>query len=128
VAIQALNLYPILFLNLTAALANVDPAMEEAASNLGCTGLRRFRRITLPLIMPGVFAGGTIVFIFAFTELGTPLVFDYSRVTSVQIFQGIKEISGNPFPSALVVVMLVSTLLLYLASKLAFGRGGHAMS
>lgn len=127
VAIQALSLYPILFLNLTAALANVDPAMEEAAANLGCTGLRRFRRITLPLIMPGVFAGGTIVFIFAFTDLGTPLVFDYSRLASVQIFNGIKEISGNPFPFALVVVMLSCSVLLYLASKLAFGRGRHAM-
>jgi iron(III) transport system permease protein len=128
VAIQALNLYPILFLNLTAALANVDPAMEEAAANLGCTGLRRFRRVTLPLIMPGVFAGGTIVFIFAFTELGTPLVFDYARTASVQIFYGIKEISGNPFPFALVVVMLAATLLLYLASKLMFGRGHQAMT
>ena len=127
VAIQSLNLYPILFLNLAAALANVDPAMEEAASNLGCTGFRRFRRITLPLIMPGVFAGGTIVFIFAFTELGTPLVFDYARVASVQIFYGIKEISGNPFPFALVIVMLAATLLLYLASKFLFGRGQHAM-
>ncbi|HEX8310926.1 MAG TPA: ABC transporter permease subunit, partial [Chthoniobacteraceae bacterium] len=68
VALNALHLYPILYLNLTAALANVDPAMEEAAENLGCTGLRKFRRITLPLIMPGLFAGGTIVFIFAFTE------------------------------------------------------------
>jgi len=128
VVIQALNLYPILFLNLAAALANVDPAMEEAAANLGCTGLRRFRRITLPLIMPGVFAGGTLVFIFAFTELGTPLVFDYARVASVQIFYGIKEISGNPFPFALVIVMLASTLLLYLASKLLFGRAQHAMT
>ncbi len=128
VVLNALHLYPILFLNLTAALANMDPAMEEAAANLGCTGFRRFRRITLPLIMPGVFAGGTIVFIFAFTELGTPLIFDYARVTSVQIFHGIKEISGNPFPFALVVVMLVATLLLYLASKLLFGRSEHAMS
>ncbi len=128
VVIQALNLYPILFLNLTAALANVDPAMEEAAANLGCTGFRRFRRITLPLIMPGVFAGGTIVFIFAFTELGTPLVFDYARTASVQIFYGIKEISGNPFPFALVVVMLTATLALYGLSKLLFGRGEQAMS
>lgn len=128
VAIQALNLYPILFLNLTAALANVDPAMEEAAANLGCTGFRRFRRITLPLIMPGVFACGTIVFIFAFTELGTPLVFDYARVASVQIFYGIKEISGNPFPFALVVVMLACTLLLYTVSKPLFGRAQHAMT
>ncbi len=127
VLVQSLNLYPILFLNLTAALANVDPAMEEAAANLGCTGFRRFRRITLPLIMPGVFAGGTIVFIFAFTELGTPLVFDYTRCASAQIFQSIKEISGNPMPFALVAVMLSATLLLYLTSKFVFGRSQHAM-
>jgi iron(III) transport system permease protein len=127
VLVQSLNLYPILFLNLTAALANVDPAMEEAAANLGCTGFRRFRRITLPLIMPGVFAGGTIVFIFAFTELGTPLVFDYTRCASAQIFQSIKEISGNPMPFALVAVMLSATLLLYLSSKFVFGRSQHAM-
>jgi len=127
VALNALHLYPILFLNITAALANLDPAMEEAAENLGCTGLRKFRRITLPLIMPGLFAGGTIVFIFAFTELGVPLIFDLTRVTSVQIFYGIKEIAGNPFPFALVVVMLACTVLLYAISKLAFGRTGHAM-
>ncbi len=127
IALNALHLYPILFLNVTAALANVDPAMEEAAENLGCTGLRKFWKITLPLIMPGLFAGGTIVFIFAFTELGIPLIFDITRVTSVQIFYGIKEIAGNPFPFALVVVMLTSTVLLYAASKLAFGNTSHAM-
>jgi len=115
-------------LNLTAALANVDPAMEEAAENLGCTGFRKFRRITLPLIMPGLFAGGIIVFIFAFTELGVPLIFDYARTTPVQIFYGIKEMAGNPFPFALVVVMLASTALLYLASKLAFGNSDNAMT
>ncbi len=127
VVMNALHLYPILYLNLVAALANVDPAMEEAAENLGCTGLRKFRKITLPLIMPGLFAGGTIVFIWAFTELGVPLMFDFQRVTSVQIFSGIKDIGGNPFPFALVAVMLVSTVLLYAASKLAFGRASHAM-
>ena len=51
--------------------------MEEAAENLGCTGMRKLCRITLPLIMPGMFAGGTIVFIWAFTDLGTPLEFAY---------------------------------------------------
>lgn len=126
--VNALHLYPILFLNLTAALANLDPAMEEAAENLGCTGLRRFWKITLPLIVPGIFAGGTIVFIFAFTELGVPLIFDYTRVSSVQIFYGIKEIAGNPFPFALVTVMLISTVLLYALSRFAFGNANHAMA
>lgn len=127
VIMNALHLYPILYLNLTASLANIDPAMEEAAENLGCHGFRKFFKITLPLIMPGLFAGGILVFIWAFTELGVPLMFDYSRVTPVQIFNGIKEIGGNPFPYALVVVTLVSTALLYAASKWLFGRGSYAM-
>ena len=127
VVMNALHLYPILYLNVVAALANLDPAMEEAAENLGCTGLRKFRRITLPLIMPGLFAGGTIVFIWAFTELGVPLMFEYTRVTSVQIFSGIKDIGGNPFPFALVAVMLGASAILYAASKWLFGQDPHAM-
>jgi iron(III) transport system permease protein len=127
VGMIALSLYPILYLNVAAALANIDPAMEEAAQNLGCTGFRRFRRVTLPLIMPGLFAGGTIIFIWSFTELGVPLMFDYTRVTSVQIFHGIKEIGGNPFPYALVFVMLMVTVGLYFAGKRIFGGAGYAM-
>ncbi len=127
VIVEALALYPIIYLNAIAALANVDPALEEAAQNLGCTGLRRFWKITLPLINPGLFAGGTIVFIWAFTELGTPLVFDYAQVTSVQIYYGLKDIGGNPFPYALVAVMLVSSIALYAVGKGLFGRSGYAM-
>ena len=127
IIMNALHLYPILYLNVVAALANVDPAMEEAAENLGCTGLRKFRKITLPLIMPGLFAGGTIVFIWAFTELGVPLMFEFNRVTSVQIFFGIKDLGGNPFPYALVAVLLFFTVLMYAGSKMLFGRSAHAM-
>ncbi|MBI2812913.1 MAG: iron ABC transporter permease [Opitutae bacterium] len=125
--VNALSLYPIIYLNVVAALANIDPAMEEAAANLGCTGLRRFRRITLPLVKSGLFAGGTIVFIWAFTDLGVPLIFDYSRVTSVQVFHGLKDIGGNPFPYTLVAVMLFSSVLFYAVGKGLFGRDSHAM-
>lgn len=125
--VEALALYPIIYLNAVAALANIDPALEEAAENLGCIGWSRFRQITLPLIRPGLFAGGTIVFIWAFTELGTPLVFDYDRVTSVQIYYGLKEIGSSPFPYTLVTVMLVASIGLYALGKGLFGRDGHAM-
>lgn len=128
VLMNALHLYPIAYLNVSAALANVDPAMEEAAENLGCHGARRLYKVTLPLIMPGVFAGATIIFIWSFTELGVPLIFDFTRVTSVQIFNGIKDLSGNPFPYALVVVLLVLTVLFYLLGKWLFGREISASS
>jgi iron(III) transport system permease protein len=126
IVMNSLHLYPILYLNITAALSNLDPAMDEAAENLGCAPVRRFFRVTLPLAMPGIFAGASIVFIWGFTELGVPLIFDYSRVTSVQIFDGAKDMGGNPLPYALVAVMLVISVLLFLASKLAFGRSDYA--
>jgi iron(III) transport system permease protein len=117
VAVQVLSLYPIMFLNLSAAMANVDPALREAAQNLGASGLRLFRTITLPLIVPGYFAGAVIVFIWAFTDLGTPLIFDFSRVVPVQVFDALLELNTNPMGYALVVVVLVLTAVLFLASK-----------
>jgi iron(III) transport system permease protein len=126
VVMNVLHLFPILYLNVCAAMANLDPAMEEAAANLGCNAWDRFWRITLPLIMPGIFAGGAITFIWAFTELGVPLVFDYDRVTSVQIFNALKDISNNPFPYAMVAVLLVITTSVYALSKWLWGNAAAA--
>ncbi len=131
ILMEVLHLYPIIYLNAAAALSNLDPALEEAAANMGCDAWSRFWRVTLPLIMPGVFAGGTIVFVWSFTEMGVPLLFDYDRVTAVQVFRSINDLSGNPFPYALVAVMLVFSTLFYLVSRLLFGSanaggGGRA--
>lgn len=127
VVAQALALYPIIYLNATAALANLDPALNEAAENAGAGPVRRFFKVTLPLIRPGLFAGGTIVFIWSFTELGTPLMFDYYTVTPVQILSGIKEVGGTAQPYALTVVMLTMAILLYLIGKVVFGGKAYAM-
>ena len=127
VIMNALHLYPIIYLNFAAALANLDPALDEVAENLGCPAWKRFTKVTLPLTMPGIFAGSTIVFIRSFTELGVPLIFDFTRVTSVQIFDGIKDLSGNPIPYASVAVMLMCTTLLYATSKYFFRRSNFVM-
>jgi iron(III) transport system permease protein len=117
IILQTLNLYPIMFLNVSAAMANIDPAMREAAQNLGAGGLRLFRTVTLPLILPGYFAGAIIVFIWAFTDLGTPLIFGFSRVVPVQIFDAVNEINTNPLGYALVVFVLLLTVALFVVSK-----------
>jgi len=126
IVMNALSLYPILYLNIVASLANIDPALGEAAENLGCKGFRKFWRITFPLIRPGVFAGCTIVFIWAFTELGVPLMFNFNRISSVQIYNGLKEIGGNPFPYALVAVMFILSATFYLVGKGLFERNNYA--
>ncbi|MFM1768939.1 MAG: hypothetical protein RJA22_1468 [Verrucomicrobiota bacterium] len=127
VLLQVLNLYPIMFLNVSAAMANVDPALREAAQNLGAGGWRLFRTITLPLILPGYFAGAIIVFIWAFTDLGTPLIFGFSRVVPVQIFDALKEVNTNPMGYTLVVFVLLLTVALFLTSKRVLAGRRHEM-
>ena len=127
VILQVMNLYPVMFLNVSAAMANIDPSLRESAQNLGASGWRLFRTITLPLILPGYFAGAVIVFIWAFTDLGTPLIFGFSRVVPVQIFDAINEINTNPMGYALVVFVLMLTLALFLVSKRALAGRRYEM-
>ena len=122
VVVEALGLYPIMLLNVQAALANIDPAMEQAAANLRAGRWTIFRKITFPLMRPGIFAGATLVLIWSFTELGTPLVFDYHTITPVQVFHQITDVASNPLPYALVVVMLLASALLYVIGKVVLGR------
>ncbi|MSR69846.1 MAG: iron ABC transporter permease [Phycisphaerales bacterium] len=122
VAVQSLALYPILYLNILASLANIDPGLEEAARNVGARPWQRFLRITLPMVRPGFFAGATIVFVWSFTELGTPLMFGFRTITSVQIFDGLKEIESSRQPYALTVVMFVIATSIYLIGRFTLGR------
>ncbi len=127
ILLQALAFYPIIYLNVSAALANIDPALHEAAQNLGAGTWTTFRRVTLPLVAPGLFAGCTLVFIACFTELGTPLIMNYTRCAAVQVYDELKEISASPFPYALVTVVLLASVSLYALSRLLFGGRAYAM-
>ena len=118
---EAFSLYPILFVNVLTALSFVDPSLEQAAANLGASAWRVFRSVTLPLMLPGVFAGASIVFIWSFSELGTPLMFDFYDVTPVQVYFRITEISNNPLPYALLIVTMLGCCLVYALGKLAVG-------
>lgn len=118
IALTALHLYPVLYFNLSASLSSLNPELERAAEMLGATRVRKLWRVTLPLTAPSLFASLTIIFIWSLTELGVPLLCDYDRVTSVQIFVGLKDIGQNPFVYGLVSVALLATVGLYGISRL----------
>ncbi len=135
--VEALHYFPFILLNVAAALANLDGAMEEAAENLGCTGLRLFRRIVLPLVLPGYLAGALLVFIKVFDDLGTPLVLGvtnmlapqaYLRITSV----GVDDPLGYVISVALMGISLASLWISYRAlagrEYATSQRGGTAVS
>ena len=127
VILEVLHLYPIMYLNIAAALANVDPSLEEAAENMGAGKFRLFRTITLPLMVPGYFAGASVVFIWAFTDLGTPLIFEYRKVIPIQIFNMVADIRGNPMGFSLVVVVILLSLGFFYLSKKFMGSKRYEM-
>jgi iron(III) transport system permease protein len=127
VLLEVLALYPIMYLNLSAALANVDPSLEEMASTLGVKRWRQLKDIVWPLARPGYFAGAIIVFIWALTDLGTPLLTGYYEVLPVRIFNMVKDVNANPVGYALVAVVIALTVAIFLASKLMLGGKKYEM-
>jgi len=127
VLLEVLHLYPIMYLNIAAAMANIDPSLEEAAENMGAGRFRLFWTVTLPLMIPGYFAGASVVFIWAFTDLGTPLIFEYRNVIPIQIFNMVADINANPMGFSLVVVVILLTIIFFYLSKRFMGSKRYEM-
>jgi iron(III) transport system permease protein len=120
--VQSIHYFPFILINLSAALQNIDRSMEESAQNLGCSGLRLFRRIVLPLAMPGYLAGASLVFLKVFDDLGTPLLLNVNNMLAPQAYLriasiGINDPMGYVISVILVVIALGSMWLAMLALK-----------
>ncbi len=127
VILETLHLYPIMYLNIVAAMANIDPSLEEMAYNLSARFHHVLRRIILPLILPGFFAGAIITFIWAFTDLGTPIILNYKETMAVQIFNMVTDIHQNQMGYTLVVFMAGLTTLLFIVSRRILGNKRYEM-
>jgi iron(III) transport system permease protein len=126
IILEVLHLFPILFLSASGALANVDPSLLDAAANLGASSWRRFVTITLPLARPGIFAGACIVFISAFTDLGTPLIFNYYATVPTQIFNAAADANNEQIGYAFVVATLALVAVFFLLVR-RFGESASGM-
>ncbi len=94
---------------------------------MGANKFRLFRTITLPLMVPGYFAGASVVFIWAFTDLGAPLIFEYRKVIPIQIFNMVADINANPMGFSLVVMVILLTLIFFYLSKRFMGSKRYEM-
>jgi iron(III) transport system permease protein len=108
VFVQAIHYFPFILINLSAALRNIDRAMEEAAQNLGSHGLRLFRRIAFPLALPGYVAGASLVFVKVFDDVASPLLLDVKEMLAPQAYLRITSIGiDDPMGYVIAVVLIV---------------------
>jgi putative spermidine/putrescine transport system permease protein len=119
---------PTMILLLAAAISHIDPVYERAAASLGASPARVFRRVTLPLSLPGIVSGSVIVFAWTLSAFATPELLGGGRVKMIaNVVRDLALDSFNwPGGAAFALVALVITLgLLAGAGKLAAvaGRG-----
>ncbi len=113
VLMEALHLYPILYLQLSASLSKVGADLEEAARAAGAGPFAVWRRVLMPLAAPGYFAGASLVFIGSLTDLGTPLIFDRRDLLPVQVFAMLNDVHENPAGYVLVLLMILAALAFF---------------
>jgi iron(III) transport system permease protein len=88
-------------------------ALEEASLNLGAGRWTTFRRVTLPLIAPSVFAGTILTFCFAMLEVSDSLILAL-EARFAPITRGIYEIMGRPSPDAAALACALGVLAMVL--------------
>ena len=121
--VQSIHYFPFILINLSASLRNIDRSMEEAAQNLGSSGLRMFRRIVFPLAMPGYLAGAALVFIKVFDDLGTPLLLNVNTMLAPQAYLRITGIGINDPMGYVISFILVAFSIFSLWASFLFMRG-----
>jgi iron(III) transport system permease protein len=118
VLVQTLHFFPFILLNTVVSLSNIDASLEEMAQNLGCHGFRLFRRVTLPLMLPGFVAGSLLTFIRAIDDLGTPLMLNFKNLLAPQAYLRITTIGMDDVDGYVVcVVLVVLSMVTLLAAR-----------
>ncbi|NPA05439.1 MAG: iron ABC transporter permease [Crenarchaeota archaeon] len=107
---QTLAFYPIVYVNVVAALGALDATLVEQALNLGSRGFKLLRTIILPLIMPGILAGAMLVYILSLEDVAAPIIFNFKNVMAYQIyyfFQSVAAGVGKPYEAAALSIILL---------------------
>lgn len=111
-----------------AALQQIDPAIDEASTSLGASGLTTFRKVTIPLIRMALLSGLTYAFARSMTTISA-IIFITTPRTRIMTSQILSEVEagrfGNAFAYCTILIIIVLTVigLLNLAMK---GKGSSA--
>ncbi len=109
------NYLPYMILPLYSTIVKIDHRLIEAAEDLGCNGVQTFRRVVLPLSVPGILSGMTMVFVPAVStfyisqKMGSPSTVLIGDVIERQFKQGNNPNLGAALSIVLMLLVFVCT-------------------
>ncbi len=126
VIVQTVTFFSVSYLILKALLERLNPAMEEAAARLGAGRFHLFRTITLTLLVPGIAGSFLLLFVESLADLGNPLFIAGNRtVLSAQIFLAVIGEYNYQKASALALVLIIPTLIIFLVQRYYVNRKSY---
>ena len=123
--VQAMKLFPLVFIYMNGAFKNIDNTLMEASANMGCVGIKRFFQVVMNLSMPTILAAALLVFMRAFADFGTPLLIGEGyRTFPVEIYNQYLGENGTDhnFAAAISVIAVVVTALVFFVQKWATSK------
>lgn len=121
--VMTLSFFTIAYLNLRGMMEALDPALDEAAVNLGASRWRVFRTVTLPMLAPGLASSFLLLFVEALADLGNPLVMAGNyEVLSTRIYVTIIGLYETTSAAVLSVILLVPSLTVFLIQRYWISR------
>jgi spermidine/putrescine transport system permease protein len=103
---------PFAYLPIRARIEGLDPLLREAAMDLYADELRTFRRVTLPLLWPGILAGAMLAFIISLDDFVITYFVAGAGASTLPIYiYGLIRIGVSPEVNAVSAVMLVISIL-----------------
>ncbi|MDO4173146.1 MAG: ABC transporter permease [Eubacteriales bacterium] len=119
------NFLPFMILEIHTSLSKMDPSYLEAASDLGANHVKAFLKVTLPLSVPGIISGITLVFLPAVSSFFIPKLLGGGQYVLIgNVIESQFLTSGNwSFGSALSLIMVIIIMLsMYLTRRIDKNR------
>jgi spermidine/putrescine transport system permease protein len=114
---------PFAYLPIRARIEGMDPALREAAMDLYADEIRTFRRVTLPLLWPGILSGAMLAFIISLDDFVITFFVAGAGASTLPIYiYGLIRIGVSPEVNAVSSVMLVISVLFVSLSFLVSRR------
>jgi putative spermidine/putrescine transport system permease protein len=116
VVMHVLITTPYVVRTVLAVLARLDTALEEAALSLGADDLRTTWHVTLPLIKPGIFAGGFFAFMTSFDNVPLSIFLGSSKLVTlpVKVYSQVEAYGIDPVFAAISTLVIAGTLAVML--------------
>jgi putative spermidine/putrescine transport system permease protein len=107
---------PFVVVNVATSLRTMDRNLELAAMNLGADPLRTFLRITLPIVLPGMFAGALFAFITSWDEVVVAIFLTTARFRTlpVEMWEQVRQVVDPTVAAVSTTILTVTTTLLVL--------------